>query len=69
MFKLEITLVTKVIPRFGHFDTHDILDSNTEFPIGIVAWFVRDDMPSLQSCVVVVWLWPDPLWSLVDVEE
>ena len=47
MFKLEVTFITKVIPRLGKLYTHDVLDSNTKFPICIVSRFVGDDVPSL----------------------
>jgi len=67
MFKFEVTFITKVIPRLGKLYTHDVLDSNTEFPICIVSWLVGDNMSSLQCCVIVVRLWSDPLRSLVDV--
>jgi hypothetical protein len=40
MFKLQVAFVTKVIPSLGKFYTHDILDSNTEFPICIVSRLV-----------------------------
>jgi hypothetical protein len=47
MFKLEVTFVTKVIPRLGKLYTHDILNPDTEFPICIVSWLVGDNVSSL----------------------
>lgn len=40
MLKLQVALVTKVVPRLGKLYTHDILDPNTKFPIRIVSRFV-----------------------------
>ena len=47
MFKLEVAFVTKVVPRLGKLYTHNILDSNTEFPVCIVSWLVGEDVSSL----------------------
>jgi hypothetical protein len=47
MFKLQVALVTKVVPCLGKLYTHDILDSNTKFPVRIVSWLVGDNVSSL----------------------
>jgi len=69
MLKFEITFITKVIPRLGKLDSHDILYSDSEFTVGIVSWFVRYHMTSLKGCVVVMGFWTDSLWTLVDIEK
>jgi hypothetical protein len=69
MLKLEITFITKVIPRLGQLDSHDILDPDSKFTVGVVSWFVGNDMSSLECCVVVMGFWTYSLWSLVNIEE
>jgi hypothetical protein len=69
MLKLEITLIAKVIPRLGQLDSHDIFDPNSKFTVGIISWFVGDDVSSLKCGFVVVRFWTYSLWSFVDIEE
>ena len=69
VFKFEVTLVTKVVSSLGELDTHDVFDSYTEFSVCIVARLVGNHMTSLESCIVVVWLWSNSLWSFVDIQE
>lgn len=69
MLKFEITFITKVIPRLGKLDSHDILDPDPKFTVGIISWFVRYHMTSLKGCVVVMGFWTDSLWTFVDIEK
>jgi hypothetical protein len=69
MLELEITFIAKVIPRLGQLYSHDVLDPDPKLTVGIVSWFVGDDMPSLKCCVVVVGFWTYTLWSFVNIEE
>jgi hypothetical protein len=46
VFKLQETLMTEVMSSLGQLDSHDILDSDTEFTVVVVSWLVGQDVSS-----------------------
>jgi len=68
MLKSQIWLVSKLVLRFNFLDKNHVFNSDTEFPIFVISWFVGEDIAwckrnfgELDACT-------DADWAFVDIE-
>jgi hypothetical protein len=64
---LQIPFIPKITPRFRHLHPDNILYPDSKLSIGVVSWFIRDDMSRLKGCIIVCYTWTDTLRTLVNV--
>lgn len=69
MLQLHELFSPKIHRRSAHLDHINVLDPNTEFPIGIVARLIRHDHTRDQSDIIVLQTLADSLRAFMYVQE